>query len=149
MRAMEASVTATARSTAAGPSLTSSSCIDCLSLPGVRADQRHDQEERDRNQKIDSTTGDEADNAAGRRGRPNVFRERDRVPPAAPVQLEKAVSSCRTTVTQVRENELGGKRTLPDELVPLASRESPPAEIAEGRGTPTSLRRPRAAFLRQ
>lgn len=60
-------------------------------------------------------------------------------PPAA-VQLEEGVGTGRTVATQVGESEFSPKRTFPDEPVPLAFRESAPAEIASGRrGTPSRL----------
>jgi hypothetical protein len=39
--------------------------VACLSLAGARADQRHDQEERESYQEIDSPARDEAHNSMG------------------------------------------------------------------------------------
>src|SRR5215212_211791 len=109
-------------------------------LVGGRANQRHDQEEREGYQEVESAARDEAYNLGRRRRGPDFLHEPECVGPSSPGATGGAESLGGTAATQLRENEFAGECcTFPDESVPLASRESVPAEIASGRGTPSRL----------
>jgi hypothetical protein len=107
------------------------------------ADQGDDQEERDGNQEIEDATRSEAHSfrgqrrgRAGQRRRPAVLHQ----PECVDLRPAGAEPPGRTAGAQLRENELTADCTVPDETVPLASRERAPAEIAGGtRRMPTRL----------
>ena len=102
-------------------------------LVGGRANQRHDQEEREGYQEVESAARDEAHNLGRRRRGPDFLHQPECVGPSSPGAGGGAESLGGTAATQVRENELAGEcSTFPNESVPLASRESAPAEIARG-----------------
>jgi hypothetical protein len=105
-------------------------------LVSARADEGHDQEERDGNQEIEDATRSEAESFRGQRRGPALFHQ----PESVDSRPTGAEPPGRTACAQLRENEFTGDSTFPDESVSLAFRERAPAEIAGGTGrTPNTL----------
>jgi hypothetical protein len=105
-----------------------------VGLTGMRSHKRDDDEEGQGNHDVhnDPSDGRESPVLPRRRGWYGAERlnKPDRIAAAAPVHVDEAVSLTRAAAAQIRENDVGGKRTRPDEPAPRITRARSPAKVA-------------------